>query len=442
MRIGIFPNLNGHAGGVYQYNQSVLDALNVWSENGCEDQFVLFWNDAQHPSLIPLKESRWEIRPREKLPLRQEILSRILHALGEGPHREALRWAGRQLRALNSESVRELPDPDVVQYRTDVRKYFLRSKVDLLLYPQPTPVSFESGLPYVMAVHDLQHRLQPEFPEVSADGEWELREYLFRNGCRYATLILAESEAGKEDILAFYGRYGITDDRIKVLPYLPPPYIAADVSEAEQQRVRAAYDLPERYLFYPAQFWPHKNHRRIVEALHLLKHERRQEIPMVFCGSHAGEIREQNFHEVMGLSGEFGVERQILYLGYVADEDISSIYAQAAGLIMPTFFGPTNIPILEAWAFGCPVLTSDIRGVREQAGDAAILVDPRSSESIADGIHRLWADESLACSLVKSGRQQLAGYTSNDFRRRLTEIIAEAKMRVRAQQHRSAYPQV
>jgi glycosyltransferase involved in cell wall biosynthesis len=163
---------------------------------------------------------------------------------------------------------------------------------------------------------------------------------------------------------------------------------------------------------------------------------------MVFCGSHAGEIREQNFHEVMGLSGEFGVERQILYLGYVADEDISSIYAQAAGLIMPTFFGPTNIPILEAWAFGCPVLTSDIRGVREQAGDAAILVDPRSSESIADGIHRLWADESLACSLVKSGRQQLAGYTSNDFRRRLTEIIAEAKMRVRAQQHRSAYPQV
>ena len=435
MRIGIFPNLNGYAGGVYQYNQSILHALNVWSQNGCEDQFVLFWNDAQHPSLTPLKKSHWEIRPHERRLLRHEIIERILQALGEGPHREALRWIRRQVRTLNSEPVRELPDPDVVQHRPDLQKQFLRSKVDFILYPQPTPVSFESGLPYVMAVHDLQHRLQSEFPEVSANGEWELREYLFRNGCRHATLILAESEVGKEDVLAFYSRYGITEDRVKILPYLPPPYIAVDVSEAEQQRVRAVYNLPERYLFYPAQLWPHKNHRRIVEALRLLKNEWRQEVHVVFCGSHTGEIRERNFREVMCLSKRLGVQEQILYLGYVADEDISAIYSQAAGLIMPTFFGPTNIPILEAWAFGCPVLTSDIRGVREQAGDAAILVDPRSSESIAEGIHRLWLDESLACSLVKSGRQQLASYTPDDFRRRLTEIIAEAKTRVLFERH-------
>jgi glycosyltransferase involved in cell wall biosynthesis len=441
MRIGIFPNLNAHAGGVYQYNQSVLHALNAWNEDGCAEQFVLFWNDTRHPSLIPLKESGWEIKPRESRPLRQEVVERILQALGEGPHREALRWVRRQASKLNSKPVCEPPDPNIVQYRSDLRKRFLRSKLDFLIYPQPTPVSFESGFPYVMAVHDLQHRLQPEFPEVSADGEWQRREYLFRNGCRNATLVLADSEVGREDVLAFYGRYGISEDRIKILPYLPPPYITGDVSEGEQRRVRAVYDLPVRYLFYPAQFWPHKNHRRIVEALHLLKHERKQEIPIVFCGSHAGEIREQNFCEVMSLSKQLGVEKQILYLGYVADHDISSIYAQAAGLIMPTFFGPTNIPILEAWASGCPVLTSDIRGVRDQAGDAAILVDPRSSESIAEGIHRLWANESLAGSLIKSGRQQLADYTPDDFRRRLTEIITEAKTRVRAQQRQSAHSQ-
>jgi glycosyltransferase involved in cell wall biosynthesis len=60
--------------------------------------------------------------------------------------------------------------------------------------------------------------------------------------------------------------------------------------------------------------------------------------------------------------------------------------------VMPTFFGPTNIPVLEAWAFGCPVLTSDIRGIREQVGDAALLADPTSVEAIADGIHQLWTD--------------------------------------------------
>ena len=72
-----------------------------------------------------------------------------------------------------------------------------------------------------MAIHDLQHRLQPEFPEVSANGEWERREYRFRNGARYATLLLADSEVGKEDLLNFYGPYGVTPDRVKVLPFIP-----------------------------------------------------------------------------------------------------------------------------------------------------------------------------------------------------------------------------
>ena len=86
---------------------------------------------------------------------------------------------------------------------------------------------------------------------------------------------------------------------------------------------------------------------------------------------------------------------------------------------MPTFFGPTNIPVLEAWAFGCPVLTSDIRGVREQVGDAALLADPTSVEAIADGIHRLWTDRELGHTLSNLGRRRLAAYTPEDYLRRL-----------------------
>ena len=112
---------------------------------------------------------------------------------------------------------------------------------------------------------------------------------------------------------------------------------------------------------------------------------------------------------------------------------MSGIYAEAVALVMPTFFGPTNIPILEAWAFGCPVLTSDIRGVREQVQDAGVLVDPRSMEAIANGIYQLWTDENLACSLVDLGRQRLASYTPDDYRNGLVAILQEAKARVNAQ---------
>src|SRR5262249_32455367 len=194
------------------------------------------------------------------------------------------------------------------------------------------------------------------------------------------------------DILNFYGPYGVTADRVKVLPYVPASYLAVEVPDDERQRVRAAYQLPERYLFYPAQFWPHKNHLRLIRALGELKQESHLEIPLVLCGSHSGDIREQTFREVMAVADELGVGKNLHYLGYVPDEDISGIYAQATALVKPTFFGPGSIPVLEAWAVGCPALTSDVRGLRDHVGDAGVLVNPRSVEAIADGIRRLWTD--------------------------------------------------
>jgi glycosyltransferase involved in cell wall biosynthesis len=432
MRIGIIPILNPSKGGVYQYSLSMLRALYDWKNQGCEDEFVVFAHERDHPALLSLNGRGWAIKsfhpPSLKPPsLRRQAVDGVLRILGEGSHREALRWLRRHLKA-------NVPDPEAARFRPEMSRWFRQFEVDVMLYPAPHELSFETRLPYVMAIHDLQHRLQPEFPEVSAKGEWERREYLFRNGSRCATLLLADSEVGKEDILNFYGPYGVTPDRVKVLPFLPPCYLALDVPEDERQRVRTTYHLPERYLFYPAQFWPHKNHARIVKAIGLLKQEYSLQIPLVLAGSNSGEIREQTFNKVMSLSSQFGLEKEVRYLGYVQDEDMSSLYAEAAALVMPTFFGPTNIPVLEAWAFGCPVLTSDIRGIREQVTDAAILVDPRSVEAIADGIYRIWTDETLCCTLAQRGQRLLAAYTPDDYRRRLIEILEDAKALLRSEQ--------
>jgi len=166
--------------------------------------------------------------------------------------------------------------------------------------------------------------------------------------------------------------------------------------------------------------------------LGVLKQEHRLKIPVVFCGSYSGEIRERTFREITSLSSQLGLEKEIHYLGYVPDEDMSAVYSGAVALVMPTFFGPTNIPVLEAWAFGCPVLTSDIRGIREQAGNAAILVNPSSVEAIAEGIYKLWTDDNLRSVLADRARARLATYTPDDYRRRLIEIVEEAKARVQS----------
>ena len=436
MRIGILPSLAPSLGGVYQYSLTILQILDQWRGDGGEDHFVLFTNEITHPAVASvINGDGWTIKPLQRPSLPLEALHALRRVIGEGPHRELWRYLRLRMSQYTTRPTLALldPDPDMVRYRPEANRWFNSCGVELMIYPTPTSLSFEAGVPYIMAIHDLQHRLQPDFPEVSANGVWEEREYCFRNGARYATLLLADSEVGKEDILHFYGPYGVTPDKVKVLPYLPACYLALEVSESERQRVRTIYRLPERYLFYPAQFWPHKNHVRIVQALGLLKRERRLKVSVVFCGSYSEEIRERTFRKVMSLSSQLGVEKQIHYLGYVPDEDMSGIYAEAVALVMPTFFGPTNIPILEAWAFGCPVLTSDIRGVREQVQDAGVLVDPRSVEAIADGIYQLWTDENLACTLADLGRQRLASYTPDDYRRRLGAILQEAKTRVSAQ---------
>ena len=435
MRIGVVPV--SKSGGVYQYSATMLWALEGRVADGADDEFLAFVDETRHPYAVGLRQRGWTTRAIDPPSHRRQVWERralraLRQAAGEGPVRGGWRWLKRTLGRAPGQDKASLPDPDRVRHRPDMSRWFQQCGVDLMLYPWPTSLAFEVDIPYVMAIHDLQHRLQPEFPEVSANGEWEWREYCFRNGARYATSLLADSEVGKEDILNFYGAYGVTSDRVKVLPFLPASYLAGEVSEEERVRLRTTYRLPERYVFYPAQFWPHKNHAGIVRALARLQHEHRLRVPVVFCGAYSGEIRSRTFREVMTVARQLGVDNQVQYLGFVPDQDMSGLYAGADALVMPTFFGPTNIPVLEAWAFACPVLTSDIRGIREQAGDAAVLVDPRSVEAIADGIYRLWTDATLRGSLAERGRRRLAGYGPDDYTRRLKEILDDARERVRS----------
>src|SRR5919106_1200115 len=343
MRIGIVPALNPSAGGVYQYSLTMLRALSERTEKSCGDEFIVFAEQVSAPALQSLNGWRCTFKPlvpKEPATIQKEIVDALRRVVGEGPHRDGWRWLRRQLQRPRH------GNPDLVRPRPDMKRWFESCGVDLMFYPWPQSLSFETEIPYVMAIHDLQHRLQPEFPEVSANGESEYREYLFRNGARYATLLIADSEVGKEDILNCYGSYGVTPDRVKILPFLPASYLAGEVAESERQRVRTTYNLPERYLFYPAQFWPHKNHTRIVQALGLLNDQLHIKVPLVFCGSRTGNIRQRTFEELRSLSSKLGLEREIHYLGYIREEDMSALYAEALALVMPTFFGPTNIPVL------------------------------------------------------------------------------------------------
>lgn len=427
MHIAIVPHSAPSNGGAYQYSLAVLDALTTMLTEQGGYHYTLLARSKQEYERFHQEGANWT---QARLPLftRERVVDMVETFLGEGWFRDVAKRVSHRLVPAS------LKDPDRIWTDGAARRFLKGIGIEWALYTTPNTQSFETGLPYVMPVFDLQHRLQPQFPEVSANGEWERREYLYRNGTRQATMILADSEVGKEDILMCYGSYGVTPDRVKVLPYVPPPYLWNEVSPEERTRARIAYELPERYLFYPAQLWPHKNHVRLVQAIGLLKDTRKFEVHLVLSGSASGGIRTQVRRDMMREAQRLGVAAQIHYLGYVPNNDMSALYAGAVGLVMPTFFGPTNIPIREAWLLGCPILTSDIRGIREQVGDAGLLVDPSSVEALADGIRRIWEDERLRADLSGRGKQRLAAYGLKEFRASLAAIIAETNRCVRDEQ--------
>ncbi len=416
MRIGIFPVLNRSGGGTYQYSLTVLHAISSSPELS-EDEFVIFADDIDQPELMP-SGPQWSIRAAKPFSIKRAAKAVLRRFVGE----EGL--FGIWERYRNQLAV---PDPEIISKNPQMRAWLLDLGIDLIIYPSANPLSFEAGIPYIIAIHDLMHLQHPEFPENSQNDELQWREYIFRNGSRYATFILADSETGKEDILQFYGPYGVTANQVKVLPFLPASYLPAEIPQNEIDEVKKKHNLPERYLFYPAQFWPHKNHARIYNALGNLKDQFNLEIPLVLSGSFAGQLRKETYGELMKLAEQRGISNQIIYVGYLPEADMGAVYAGSAALVMPTFHGPTNIPVLEAWIYGCPVITSNVRGIRDQAGDAAVLVDPSSVDEIAEGIRKLWTDPEFAKEMANRGRKRISLYTIKDFQKRLTDCILEAK---------------
>ncbi len=282
----------------------------------------------------------------------------------------------------------------------------VRHGIGLMFCTTPEEICLRLKMPYVVTIHDMQHRLQPEFPEVSARGRWLHREFIYRHSVERAAGVLVDSEAGKEDVLRFYR---ISSDRVHILPLRPSTSVVPP-DPRRVDEVRRRYSLPERYLFYPAKFWAHKNHLGLLDALRILRERHGVRAAAVFSGSPSGV-----YDQLQGFIARHSLSDQVRFLGYVPEQDLAPLYAGAQALVMPTFFGPSNIPVFEAFITGCPVITSDLRGIREQVGGAGLLVDPRRSDTIADAILALHRDEALRRSLIEKGRAQMDRWTESDY---------------------------
>jgi glycosyltransferase involved in cell wall biosynthesis len=173
--------------------------------------------------------------------------------------------------------------------------------------------------------------------------------------------------------------------------------------------VAAVGTLPEPFVFYPAQYWPHKNHVALLLALKQLANEGLR-MGAVFTG-----VDQGNLAHVEATVAELGLEAQVRFLGFVERSTLVALYRRALALAFPSFFGPDNLPPLEAFALGCPVIAAAVPGAEERLGDAALLFDPRSERALAAAVRRLHEEQDLRAECIRRGHQRSAGRSEDDY---------------------------
>src|ERR1700758_5655678 len=264
------------------------------------------------------------------------------------------------------------------------------ANLDLVCYLQPWMGEI-LDIPYISTVWDLQHRLQPFFPEVSLFSEFDRREEMYRRSLQRAAYIIAPNDVGKQEIVTFYQ---VAPERVWPIALPTPAFALAPQPHPDEEGLFRRLGVARPYLFYPAQLWPHKNHILLLLMLKDLKNRHGLDPQLVLTGSD-----RKNLPFITEKIARLGLEKQVILAGFVSQADLVPLYRRAAALVFPSLFGPENFPPLEAFALGCPVVAGSIPGAHEQMGDAAILVDPTSHELWSDAVARVLQDKELRATL-------------------------------------------
>jgi glycosyltransferase involved in cell wall biosynthesis len=302
---------------------------------------------------------------------------------------------------------------DVLDYAglpsSRARTWFERSiaaqGVDLVWFA--TVYAERCDVPFIVTILDLEHVRQPWFPEVGALGEWARRNRHFGHFIPRATRVIVPNEAGRDQVVRYFR---IEPERVLCLGHPTPAFAHEAARRDPLPRARVdALGIGARYLFYPAQFWAHKNHAMLLDALATLARDGPGSYELVLVGSDKGQL-----DHARELATKAGIADLVHFLGFVETDDLVALYQHAHALTYVSFFGPENLPPLEAFALGCPVIAADIPGAREQLGDAALLVPPTDAAGLGRAVRRL-EEPALRAELTERGRLRAAQLTPGAY---------------------------
>ena len=318
-----------------------------------------------------------------------------------------------------TESLRENPS----------RAEDLLEELDLDVVHFPIQSFVETEIPTVFNPCDLNHEY---YPEHFTDEMLEARRNHYLSACQAATLIDTYSLEVKNQLVETYRRL----DRGKIHPVPMGPALTpreGDGTESAEVDDR----VPESFVLFPANLWPHKNHERLVEALERIERQHGERVPLVCTGIRdTPEVPPEHRLESVPEAS------QVLDLGYVTASELRALYRRSRLLVYPPLYEGGGLPVLEGWAFDTAVVCSDIPVLREKGGDAALYFDPESVPAMAAIIHEAWTDASLRAELIERGQERRELFTWERTARAYRALYRKAAGRALGEADREAlaYP--
>jgi glycosyltransferase involved in cell wall biosynthesis len=272
-----------------------------------------------------------------------------------------------------------------------------RHGVDVLFNPKYS-IPLRAGCPSVWVCHGLDWYVMPW---ASRFVDRLSHRFLVPRYADRAAAIIAVSEVTRQHVMQFLH---VPPDRVVTVYSGVDDVFRRPVDRERLDRIRAKYALPDRFLLYAGAIYPPKNFTRMVRAYARVGPERR--IPLVVAGGENRFLSERELLEPEAL----GITPWVHRPGWIEQDELAGVYALADALLLPSLFESCGLPVLEAMAAGCPVVTADRYGTKELAENAAVLVDPESEDSIADGIRRVLDDAPLRARLLEAGRERSSAF--------------------------------
>lgn len=369
--------VSGNHGGVEQAIIGLADSFTALKDPEIEFKWLVYKNQSDwliHH--LPLNSELVELNPPREM---TDRLTRLIDLFRESVTLQAAIATSRKYGPFKFCIADE---PNVV------------SKINPDLIHFPLQFGFKTSFTNVYQPHDLQHFHLPEFFSKEA---LVLRKIGYHTMIKQSTRVIVGNEWTKRDVIS---KYSETRERIDNIPLFPQLLPSPKKSESGDLNFSG-----NKYFFYPASYWKHKNHGRLLHALAQVL-EQEQQVDLILSGANLidNSILKEKINR-LGLKGHVHVA------GFVSPSDLVKLYRGAKGVIIPSLFESASFPAWEAFSLGVPVAAARTTAIPEQVQDAALMFDPLNIPEIAQSMMTILAGGSDIQDRIDRGKLRVAQFT-------------------------------